>query len=377
MRKNPFNMLKIGVLGCAMLVGVGGAVLPLAGQASAEVVTAVPISAPVAAQATPVQIKEKVLTSKTENLKTNVKVPQLAGMLDAKYQEQLNDILLSHASKDLENWEKEADQAAADAKTKGFTYRPYELTINYALKSDGTGSPSGLVSLQVTTYAATGGTGMPRVDTYNVLNREEAQRVTLRDLLGDNFKETVDTGVNAAMDEHPENYFKDQFKGIRDEQGFYVEKGEAVVVFPKYAIAPGAMGSPEFRFPLPVDLTIPVKSAQDPAPAPRVTLDLVAGDSQTNSDGVTLVPLRKLAEGLGYEVTWNQETYAAELHKGAQWTSVSVGKDSYIYAKMAPVALGAAPVIVNDVLYVPLKFVSDILKAEVKTDDAGTLHIEQ
>lgn len=373
MRKNPFNMLKIGVLGCAMLVGVSGAVLPLAGQASAEVVTAVPISAPVAAQTTPVQIKEEVLTSKTENLKTNVKVPQLTGMLDTKYQEQLNDILLSHASKDLTNWEKEADQAAADAKTKGFTYRPYELTINYALKLDGKGSPAGLVSLQITTYAATGGTGMPRVDTYNVLNREEAQRVTLRDLLGDNFKETVDTGVNAAMKEHPENYFKDQFKGIGDEQGFYVEKGEAVVVFPKYDIAPGAMGSPEFRFPLPADLTIPVK----PAPAPRVTMDLAASDSQTNSDGVTLVPLRKLAEGLGYEVTWNQETYAAELHKGAQWTSVSVGKDSYFYAKKAPVALGAAPVIVNDVLYVPLKFVSDILKAEVKTDDAGSLHIEQ
>lgn len=89
---------------------------------------------------------------------------------------------------------------------------------------------------------------MPRVDTYNVLNREEAQRVTLQDVLGDTYKETVDAGVRAAMDEHPENYFKDEFKGIRESQGFYVEKGEAVVVFPKYAIAPGVMGSPEFRF---------------------------------------------------------------------------------------------------------------------------------
>lgn len=376
MRKNPFNMLRLGVLGCVMLVGVSGAVLT-AGSASAETVTAVPISAqvtpPVAVQTTTVQIKEEVLTSKTENLKTNVKVPQLTGMLDAKYQEQLNDILMSHANEDLANWEKEADEAAADAKTKGFTYRPYELTIIYALKSDGTSFPAGLVSLQITTYGATGGTGMPRVDTYNVLNREEAQRVTLQDVLGDTYKETVDAGVRAAMDEHPENYFKDEFKGIRESQGFYVEKGEAVVVFPKYAIAPGVMGSPEFRFPIAADLTIPVKTE----PALKLALDLAAGDSIKSAEGVTFVPFRKVAEGLGYEVTWNQATYAAELHKGAQWTSVTVGKDSYFYAKMAPFSLGAAPVIQHDTLYVPLKFVSDILKAEVKTGDAGVLHIEQ
>lgn len=375
MRKNPFNVLKMGVLGCAMLVGVSGAVLT-SGAVSAETVTAVPISAkvtPVAIQSAAVQIKEVVLTSKTENLKSNVKVPQLAGMLDAKYQEQLNDILLSHANEDLANWEKEADEAAADAKTNGFTYRPYELTIVYTLKSDGTNFPAGLVSLQITTYGATGGTGMPRVDTYNVLNREEAQRVTLQDVLGDTYKEMVDAGVRAAMEEHPENYFKDEFKGIRESQGFYVEKGEAVVVFPKYAIAPGVMGSPEFRFPLAEDLIIPVKTE----PAAKVVLDLAAGDSLTSADGVTFVPLRKLAEGLGYEVTWNQATYAAELHKGAQWTNVSVGKDSYFYAKMAPVSLGAAPMIQKDSLYVPLKFVTDILKAEVKTGDAGTLHIEQ
>ncbi len=31
----------------------------------------------------------------------------------------------------------------------------------------------------------------------------------------------------------------------------------------------------------------------------------------------------------------------------------------------------------NDTLYVPLKFVTDILRADVKTGDAGAIHIEQ
>ncbi|NOU74583.1 DUF4163 domain-containing protein [Paenibacillus sp. LMG 31458] len=377
MKKNPYNMLKLGVVGCAMLVGVSGAVLPLTGMASAETVTVVPILSPVASESTsPVQVKEVELTSKTQDLITNIKVPQLSGMLDTKYQEQTNDIILSHANKDLANWEKEAAQAAADAKTNGFTYRPYELTINYVLKSDGSNNPAGVVSLEVTTYAATGGTGMPRVDTYNVLNREQGQRVTLQDLLGDNFKENVNTGIQAKINEKPENYFKDEFKGISEEQGFYVEKGEAVIVFPKYSIAPGSSGTPEFRFSLPEKWNMTPKPVA-PLPVEKMKLDLVASDSLTNAEGVSLVPLRKVAEGLGYEVKWNQETYAAELKKGAGWTSVSVGQDSYFFAKMAPVTLGTAPVILNDTLYVPLKFVTDILRADVKTGDAGAIHIEQ
>ncbi|SDN24609.1 protein of unknown function [Paenibacillus sp. yr247] len=372
MRKNPFNMLKLGVVGCALLVGVSGAVLPLTGIASAETsgqVTAVPISASV-------QIKDEVLTSQTTYLKTNIKVPQLSGMLDPIYQAQMNDIILSHANKDLANWEKEAADAAADAKANGFTYRPYDLTINYVLKSDGTSNPAGVVSLQITTYAATGGTGMPRVDTYNVLNRVEGQRVTLQDLLGNKFKETVNAGIQAKINEKPENYFKDEFKGISEEQGFYVENGEAVVLFPKYAIAPGSTGTPEFRFSLPENLTIAAKPLVS-TPLKNMKLDLISSDSVTNTQGVNLVPFRKVAEGLGYEVKWNQETYSAEVKKGAQWTSVTVGNDHYFFAKMAPVTLGAAPVIQNDTLYVPLKFVTDILHADVKTGDAGAIQIEQ
>lgn len=370
MKKNPWNMLKIGVVGCAMLVGVSASVLPVANVASADTVVAISATSSV-----PVVIKDVVLTSKNADLKTNIKVPQLSNMLDARYQDELNNILLSHANKDLEIWEKDATKAAAAAKEHEYTYRPYELTILYELKSDGSGNPSGVVSLEVTTYGSTGGTGMPRVDTYNVLNAAQAQRVTLQDLLGADYKATIDAGVSAKISETPEKFFKDQFKGISAEQGFYVEKGEAVVVFPKYSIAPGSSGSPKFHFSLPENMTI----KPNPVPLPgadKVKVDLVTSDVVLNADGVSLVPFRKVAEGLGYTVKWNQDTYSAEVTKGAQWTSVSVGKDSYFFAKMAPVSLGAAPVILNDSLYVPVKFVSEILKADVTTVSTG-IHIEQ
>ena len=66
-------------------------------------------------------MKEVELISITQIfIKTNIKVPQLSGMLDTKYQEQTNDIILSLANRDLANWEKEAAEAAADAKKNGF-----------------------------------------------------------------------------------------------------------------------------------------------------------------------------------------------------------------------------------------------------------------
>ncbi|UUZ79050.1 copper amine oxidase N-terminal domain-containing protein [Paenibacillus sp. P26] len=85
-----------------------------------------------------------------------------------------------------------------------------------------------------------------------------------------------------------------------------------------------------------------------------------------------MVPLREAAEELGYEVKWNAELQAAELNKGAQWTSLRAGKNVYSYNRMAPISLSAAPVIKeNGKMYVPLSFFSEILKAEVKTSSAA------
>ena len=52
------------------------------------------------------------------------------------------------------------------------------------------------------------------------------------------------------------DFFHDQFgfTSISEDQLFYLnENGEPVVVFEKYAIAPGYMGMPEFTVPLPAE----------------------------------------------------------------------------------------------------------------------------
>ncbi|MBU5255406.1 copper amine oxidase N-terminal domain-containing protein [Tissierella praeacuta] len=93
-----------------------------------------------------------------------------------------------------------------------------------------------------------------------------------------------------------------------------------------------------------------------------------------NNKDVIMIPLRQISETLGYEIKWNGETKTAELIKGAQWTSVTIGQDNYNFAKMM-VKLGTAPEMKDFTTYVPLNFLEEILKVEVEITENGIINI--
>lgn len=74
-----------------------------------------------------------------------------------------------------------------------------------------------------------------------------------------------------------------------------------------------------------------------------------------------LVPLREVAESLGYEVSWNSQTKAAEVKKGAVWSYAKAGEDRYPFARMYK-SVGATPKLINGNTYVPVAFVEQILQ---------------
>ncbi len=372
--KTPFKLLTLSIAGaCLLAAGVPGS------RASAEIsaagvpVQAVPISA--AVQQDAVKVSAKAVQEKTDQYSADLSIPVIEGLKDKKYQDQLNDILERHAMKDLELLKKQAENDAAEAKKSGFEFRPYEVIVKYEVKAGGGAADAGMFSIAVTTYTYTGGAhGLPRTDTYNVLNQDAAKRVELKDLFGAGYKQTIDKHIQDEIAKHPDDYFKDGFEGIDDTQSFYIHQGSAVIVFGPYEIAPYAAGMPEFVIPLP-------NQAQTPDSRPHKLvvngseLSTVDAAVYTDAKGTVTVPLRIVAEALGYELKWNAKEQAAELRKGAQWTVVRTGKDEYVINKMAPVALGAAPVINSEgKMYVPLAFFSDILKADVKSE-AGTITI--
>ncbi|MEF2246877.1 stalk domain-containing protein [Paenibacillus sp. IITD108] len=88
----------------------------------------------------------------------------------------------------------------------------------------------------------------------------------------------------------------------------------------------------------------------------------------SNDEGTIMVPLRAIAEELGYEVGWNDETKQITL---GHTISLTAGKDEYIFARMAPIKLGTAPVLFKGNSYVPLAFFTEVAQlsdAYVSTD---------
>ena len=87
-------------------------------------------------------------------------------------------------------------------------------------------------------------------------------------------------------------------------------------------------------------------------------LDLT-GAAPYEENGHVMLPLRRVAEALGFTVTWDQETYSAKLNDGQVGTAVTIGSDAYFLAAgqpggvSAPQRFGAAPALVGEVTFVP------------------------
>lgn len=78
-----------------------------------------------------------------------------------------------------------------------------------------------------------------------------------------------------------------------------------------------------------------------------------------NEKGTVMVPIRAIAEALGYDVIWNNEQRSVEL--GNKGISFKIGEDNYLYLKTAPIQLGTAPEIKEGSTYVPISYFRDVL----------------
>ncbi len=72
-----------------------------------------------------------------------------------------------------------------------------------------------------------------------------------------------------------------------------------------------------------------------------------------------MVPLRAIAEALGYEVTWINETRSVMLNDEI---SLTIGESSYNITSKDPVFLEYAPELTNGYTYVPLNFFREVIK---------------
>ncbi len=117
------------------------------------------------------------------------------------------------------------------------------------------------------------------------------------------------------------------------------------------------------------------------APAEVDVLPVINGASVDGvpvvvENDIVLIPLRSVAEGLGYTVTWIDADQSITLEKGAQYIQMAIGEDSYSFSRRAPQSLGTAPVLVDDcVTHVPVSFIPEIIGGYYSVNEDGTYKI--
>lgn len=315
-----------------------------------------------------IQVTAQEIKESTAEYELNLQIPVISGLKDQSYQQQLNDKIRKQAEQDQADFIRQAKEQAESMRKAGFEVRPVSLTIVYEVKSR---PDSPILSMEVITSAQMGGTGNPRADFYNIYNGSTARELHLQDLFGASYQAGINQEISKQIDQRIQEgipYFKDQYKGISATQGFYIQDGHVVIVFDKYSIAAGYVGLPEFKIAWDGRLHLPLTLNGTP-------LDAITALAELDGKGNTLVPLRSVAEALGFTVQWNAATGSIDLNRQAVWTQVTLGVDSYAKGKMAPQSLGAAPVLVDDKTYVPLTFFDTILGAQVEQAPDGILNI--
>ena len=138
--------------------------------------------------------------------------------------------------------------------------------------------------------------------------------------------------------------------------------GRALVVL--YTVSTRSMPpqtTPEMIFVL-YERAVPLPEDFEPyAPASGIMVNGMMIDAHEPylKGDVLMVPLRAVAEALGYTVNWEAETRSIYLNNVI---SLSIGKDYYTYARMAPITLGTAPEITDGLTFVPLSFFKEVMR---------------
>ena len=91
-------------------------------------------------------------------------------------------------------------------------------------------------------------------------------------------------------------------------------------------------------------------------------------------DGSTFIPLRGVFEKLNSEVKWNNEKQEVTIVRGSTTVKLTIGsKTAYVNGKA--ITLSTAPFINNSSTYVPLRFASESIGAEVSWDQTNFIAI--
>lgn len=211
-----------------------------------------------------VKIKTKTIRSNDEVFISDLRIPVIQRLRDAKLQSKLNSDFEKDIMKFNNDTEKIAREWEKEAKKQGWEIYPYDAATDFKVHYN----DNNLLSISVDYYEYTGGAhGNYEKKTKNI-DLKTGKKIALKDLFKDGVKykdvinKEIKTQIQAAAQQMKKEMERDgvkykdkdapykDFKGVSDKQSFYIEEGNIVVYFGLYEIGSYVDGIPEFRVPI-------------------------------------------------------------------------------------------------------------------------------
>ena len=245
--------------------------------------------------------------------------------------------------------------------------RTTELNISYEYTKY-----ENLISMKFITYTYLGGAHGRTIIESITANTKNNMIYPYRDIFINEEEGTdfVKKYVLESIKTEPDGYFENYKKTIEDKSDnfdFYLEGDNLIIYFGQYEISPYAAGIRYFSInaanlkgilkdEIYEVLAVGHKKSNINYNGTDIKSDLKV---LKNNNGIDYVPLRIIAETLGYEVGWNKDDGA--IIAGGH---IKEGSNKYWKEGKDPVEL-TEPFIVDNVTYVPIDYFANVLEENV------------
>lgn len=305
-------------------------------------------------------VQHTVIKANEGILSINIAVPYFEGFKNSdEINRQIRNIVadfigeIRAVSKSLEEYKNELIESGEE---------PFDwettLLINYDYSRNGD-----ILSVKLDVYSYLGGAhGMSYIYPFTI-NTKTGEIYTFKSLFKENTNsnEIITNFILDEIEKHPDMYFFDDYKEtIKNKDGeynYYIDGDKLVIYFDLYDIAPYAAGMPKFTIDadnikelLKDEVYNSIKDSKE-----RGIISYNGADMNSSSkiiyddQNMPLVPLRIIAETLGYTVDWNRKDGAI-----VNGNIVKVGK------------------VVNGVTYVPIEYFTEVLGENVVFDTSSS-----
>ena len=197
-----------------------------------------------------IEVSEQVIKNDYKYLKEDIKIPQLKSDLFKERADLINSNIKNDILPKVADAEKTAKEYFDNTGNVVIPTFPFEIISNYIVNLNN----AKLISIYNDYYEYLGGAHGNTIRTSYTVDKQNVRLLILQDLFSknSNYKDIINKEIVRQINLEPDIYFNSgkDFKGIKDNQDYYLNGENLIIYYQLYEIAPYVAGIREFKIPL-------------------------------------------------------------------------------------------------------------------------------